>query len=61
MKKNHTITAVTANDQQLSFISKLKVKEWKLAVTQGMHLLQPELHFVISAQCVSKLAQANVL
>lgn len=61
MKKNHTITTVTANDQQLSFISKLKVEQWKLAVTQGMHLLQPHLHFVVSAQYVSNIAQANLL
>jgi len=61
MKKNHIVTAVTANDQQLSFISKLKVEYWKVAVTHGMHLFKPDVHFVVSAQCVSKLALANLL
>lgn len=43
------LTSVTANDQWLSFISKLKVGQWKVAVTHGMHLFQSDLHFVVSA------------
>lgn len=61
MKKNHLITSVTANEQQIGFISKLKVELWKVAVTHGMHLFQPDLHLVVSAQCVPKLVQTNLL
>lgn len=56
MKKNDRGTSVTANDQQLSFISKLKEEWWKMAVTQGVHYFHPDLYFVVSAQSVSELA-----
>lgn len=55
------VTSVTSKDEQLGFISKLKVERWKMAVAHGMHLFHPDPRFVVSAQCVSKVVRANLL
>lgn len=59
MKKNIMVTSGTVSDQQLGFISKLKVDWWK--VEGGCDTQGALVYFVVSAQCVSKLDQANLL